>query len=204
MNSNIQTYSKIRLIYFKNSGKFYTNGNLDLLPEEISTDGKLALMWKISQRVKQLSISKKLPAVNSNWLENECFIMVDVPRMGYPCLLLPSNKEKLFSTNSTQYKPVKTQKSSEKELPSIRLIYFREYGKFDDEATLEMLPSDKSDDGKVALIYNICDRIEFLNEQGKLPGRSSKWLYNNGYIMVEIPDAKISSCPHLILPRIPY
>ncbi len=111
--------------------------------------------------VKQLSISKKLPDVNCNWLGNECFITINVPGMGYPCLLLPSNQEKLFSTSSNLSKPVQKQKSSEKELPSIRLIYGRQYGKFDNEATLEMLPSDKSDDGKVALIYNICDRIEF-------------------------------------------
>ncbi len=75
------------LTYFKESGKYYTDGNLQILPEEINDEGNLCLMFKLVDRVKELSTNKELPGVGGNWLK-EGHILIDVPEIGYPHLIL--------------------------------------------------------------------------------------------------------------------
>ncbi len=80
-----------RLVYFKNSGKYYDEAKLEILPEEIVKNGHcdetdLALMWLIADRVRNLSQKKDLPGITSNWL-CEGYIFIDLPEIGYPVLL---------------------------------------------------------------------------------------------------------------------
>jgi hypothetical protein len=80
------------IIYFKTSGKFYTNATLELLSEELTEDGKYALMFMIVDRIKSLSQNKQLPSINSDWLKEDGFIFVTVPDFGYPCLIKPNTE----------------------------------------------------------------------------------------------------------------
>lgn len=80
------------IIYFKASGKFYTDVTLELLPEELTKDGKCALMFTIVDRIKNLSQDKQLPGINCDWLKEEGYIFVTVPDLGYPCLIKPSTE----------------------------------------------------------------------------------------------------------------
>lgn len=83
---------KANIIYFKASGKFYTDAKLELLPEELTEDGKCALMFMIVDRIKSLSQEKQLPSINSDWFKEEGYIFVNVPDLGYPCLIKPSTE----------------------------------------------------------------------------------------------------------------
>lgn len=75
--------------YFKSTGKYYAEAELELLPEELTDNQDLAIMFKISDRLKLLSQQGGLPGLSftNNWLE-EGYIYVNVPDIGYPCLLI--------------------------------------------------------------------------------------------------------------------
>lgn len=81
---------KAIIYYFKQSGKYYTEGELELLPEEIDEEKKLALMFKICERLRLLGKQGKLPGLSfgSNWLA-EGYAYINVSDIGYPCLLIP-------------------------------------------------------------------------------------------------------------------
>ncbi len=90
--SKMDTYYA-RLVYFKSSGKYYTEAKLELLPEEIkkgeTKEADLALMYMVSDRVKSLAVLKNLPGISSNWHE-EGYIYIDCTEIGYPVLLQPN------------------------------------------------------------------------------------------------------------------
>ncbi|MBW4513049.1 MAG: hypothetical protein KME64_42205 [Scytonematopsis contorta HA4267-MV1] len=80
-----------RLIYFKNSGKYYSESKLEILSSEVQKhrhcdNGDLAIMFVIVERIRKLSEEKQLPGLNCNWL-NEGYIFVDLPDIGYPVLI---------------------------------------------------------------------------------------------------------------------
>ncbi|MBW4512898.1 MAG: hypothetical protein KME64_41380 [Scytonematopsis contorta HA4267-MV1] len=55
-----------KLTYFKESGKYYTEGDLEILPEEINNEGNLCLMFKLIDRIEELSRKKELPGIGGD------------------------------------------------------------------------------------------------------------------------------------------
>lgn len=76
-----------KIIYFKPSGKYYSEAELPLLPDEIANDGTLAVMYKVSDRIGELSKQRELPDLSGDWLGENGYIFVTVEDIGYPCLI---------------------------------------------------------------------------------------------------------------------
>lgn len=76
-----------KLIYFKTSGKYYEESKLPLLSDEIANDGTLAVMFKVSDRIRELSKQRKLPGLSGDWIGENGYIFVTVEDIGYPCLI---------------------------------------------------------------------------------------------------------------------
>ena len=72
---------QVTAIRFKWTGKYYDEEKLDILPNEITDDGKLAIMYLISDRLK---------IHYRDTLEQGFYVYITVEDIGYPCLLLPN------------------------------------------------------------------------------------------------------------------
>ncbi len=80
---------KLQLQYFKESGKFYSEGEIETeLP--YNSKGQIAIMYQICSIVRQWSEEQKLPGVVSDWLKGG-FIHINCEE-GYPCLLVPESE----------------------------------------------------------------------------------------------------------------
>lgn len=68
---------------FKPSGKLNSEKRKDLLPDEINEQYSLAIMFKISDRIREEL---------GGYLLDGCILYVTVPDIGYPCILTTKNK----------------------------------------------------------------------------------------------------------------
>ena len=88
-NTEKNSNYKARVIYFKTTGKYYCEAELELLPNEVvdSNESKLTLMFMITDRLRELSKNKQLPGVGCDWIKDGCYIFAEVADIGWPCLI---------------------------------------------------------------------------------------------------------------------
>lgn len=161
-----------QLIYFKESGKFYTKGTLELTEQE-----KNGCYFKISDRIRLLSTKQELPDISSDWLAENGFIVILQKDIGWPILVkFPSNNKTIPAPN-TQHETGKDTNYK------IKLISFKPSGKF----YLEQY---------ITLDENcICNHVAMIDSVVNKVSKESGFYY-----MICAPTDELSGCPHLILP----
>lgn len=161
-----------QLTYFKESGKFYANGILQLTEEE--ENGQY---FNIGDRIRKLSTNKQLPDITGDWLGENGFIVVLQEDIGWPVLVKYSSNNQTIPAPNTQHEAGKGTNHR------IKLISFKSSGKFYLE---EYITLDEN------CIYNNNLMIDsIINKVSK---------ENGFYYMICAPDNELSGCPHLILP----
>ena len=164
-----------KLIYFKENGKFYSEGILHLTKEE-----ECGQYYNIGDRVRLLSAKEQLPDVTNDWLANNGFIVILQDDIGWPILIKhPSNNKTILARN-TKYQPGK--EISHK----ITLFSFKEHGKYNIEEHLTL--DNNCIRNGIAMVDNIVNKV---CSQKKKRGY---------YYMICAPDDELSGCPHLLLP----
>ena len=162
-----------QLIYFKESGKFYTESTLELTEQE-----KNGYYFEISDRVRLLSAKQQLPGITLDWLAENGFIVILNEDVGWPILIKhPSNNETI-PPRHTKYQPGKNTNHK------IRLISFKQHGKFNIEEFITL--DENCIHNGVAMIDDIVSKI----------GTKESGFYH----MICAPESELSGCPHLILP----
>lgn len=174
---------QVKLIYFKASGKYYSDAILNLTKEEIGGS-----YYTIGDRIRKLSEQKSLPEINGDWLGSEVngFAVVmpiepDNPNtVGYPVLVKAYKNEETFTSNNAFIPGSKTKHIA-------KVYLFKQHGKYDIEYDMP-LDSEVITEN-VALTYKISDMY------------CSEYPDRYGYAMFLCPDT-LHGCSHLILPSI--
>lgn len=174
---------QVKLIYFKASGKYYTDDLLDLTPEEVNGH-----FYNIGDRVRSLSEQENLPGINGDWLgeEENGFAVVmpiksdDPNTVGYPVLVKHRQNRETFTTNDVFIPGAKTKHIA-------KVFLFKQRGKYDIEYDMPLDSECLSE--SVMLTYKVSDMY------------CSKYPDRYGYAMFLCPDT-LHGCPHLILPSI--
>jgi len=86
INQTMNQKYKVKLTYFKPTGKYYTEG-------EYETEKKW--MFEISDEVRQMANTQTLPGINGN----EWFILIQPEENhpnSYPCLIIPDEYRQLI------------------------------------------------------------------------------------------------------------
>ena len=162
-----------QLIYFKESGKFYTESTLELKEQE-----KNSRYFEISDRIRLLSAKQQLPGITNDWLAQNGFIVVLQENIGWPILIKHPSNNKTIPAPKTNYQPGKETKHK------IKLISFKQHGKYNIEEFITL--DEKCIYNNVAIVHEIVDKISAKE--------------NGFYYMICAPDDELSGCPHLILP----
>ncbi|BAZ18536.1 hypothetical protein NIES4071_104210 (plasmid) [Calothrix sp. NIES-4071] len=182
---------QVRLIYFKASGKYYSEAILNLTKEEIEGS-----YYTIGDRIRELSTQKSLPGIVGDWLgENENGFTVVMPMepdnpntVGYPVLVKNQQNQETFTSNDAFTPGAVHEVSPKEKTKHIAKVYlFKQHGKYD--IKYEMPLDSECITENVALTYKISDMY-----CSKYPNRS-------GYAMFSCPET-LYGCPHLILPSI--
>ncbi|BDA76101.1 hypothetical protein CAL7716_102670 (plasmid) [Calothrix sp. PCC 7716] len=174
---------EVQLIYFKASGKYYSDALLELTHEE-----KNGYYFNLGDRIRKLSEQKSLPGIIGDWLgseENGFAVVFPVEvegeyHIGFPILVKKYNNKETLINNKSFTPGAKTNHI-------MKVRTFKQHGKFDDVYDMP-LDSECISEG-VALTYKISNMF------------CSNYPKRRGYIMVECPET-LSGCPHLILPSI--
>lgn len=164
---------KAQLIYFKESGKFYTSGNIELT--KIEENGQY---FNIGQRIRKLSASNKLPNIAGDWLTENGFIVVLQEDVGWPVLVKHHTNNLTIPARNTSYQ------SGKETNHKIKIIRFKQKGKFDIEEYITL--DENCLHNNVVIVDKIVDKIS----------KESNYFY-----MICAPEnEELSGCPHLILP----
>lgn len=163
---------KAKLIYFKESGKFYSNGSIELTKAE--ENGQY---FNIGDRIRNLSATNQLPNVTGDWLAENGFIVVLQEDIGWPVLVKYIHNNLTIPARNTQYEAGKDTNHK------IKIFSFKPSGKFYLEEYITLDENCIYD--SVAMIDRIVDKVS--KESGF-------------YYMICAPDDELSGCPHLILP----
>lgn len=163
---------KAQLIYFKENGKYYTDGSIELTKAE--ENGQY---FNIGDRIRNLSASKQLPDITGDWLAENRFIVVLQEDIGWPVLVKYKSNNQTIPPRNTQHEPGKDTNHK------IRLLSFKPSGKFYLEEYITL--DENCIYNSVAMVDNIVDKVS--REDGF-------------YCMICAPNNELSGCPHLILP----
>lgn len=164
---------KAKLIYFKESGKFYAEGSIELTGKE-----KNGCYFEISDRIRLLSAKQQLPGITNDWLAENGFIVVLQENVGWPILIKHPSNNQTIPASKTKYQP------GEETKHKIKLISFKQHGKYNIEEFITL--DENCIYNGVAMVYEIVNKVG-TREDGF-------------YYMICAPDDELSGCPHLILP----
>lgn len=172
---------QVKIIYFKASGKYYSEALFHLVKEELEGE-----YYNIGDRIRKLSEQKSLPGIVGDWLNEDngfAVVMLLEPEepetRGWP-VLVKSTYNSCVSLNIGSYIAGADTNYNAK------TYSFKQHGKYDVEGFLTLDENCISEG--VALTHKINDKI------------CSEYMKRSGYIMVMPPD-DLSGCPHLILPN---
>ena len=74
------------LTYFKESGKFYSSGDLEIEADPLETDKNTPYMYDVILQVRKMRDNGKLPGLTGGW---DCYILISDFDSAFPHLITP-------------------------------------------------------------------------------------------------------------------
>lgn len=164
-----------QIVYFKESGKFYTSDILELTKEEEHK----RQYFNIGDRVINLSSNKQLPGIIGDWLGENGFAIILQEDIGWPMLAKHPSNYLTVPASDRQYQPGK------ETVHKVELISFKEHGKYNDTENINL--DESCIHNGVAVVDRIVDKVSSQKKR-------------RGYYYLICEPKTLSGCPHLLLP----